>query len=162
MCWGETPESVYKPLDILKTCREFYAGIGLPIDDVLKRSSLYEQPGKNPHAFCIDIDRAGDVRILENVVPGHEWLATSLHELGHAIYSKNVSSGLPYVLHTDAHPLCTEGVAMMFERFAQERRLAPGVWSEDRRSQTVPCGGGQGEPLSPVGLLPLLPSDVPF
>jgi peptidyl-dipeptidase A len=141
------PESVYKPLDIVKVCRSFYDGIGLPIDDVLNRSSLYEQPGKNPHAFSTDIDRAGDVRILENIVPGHEWLSTSLHELGHAAYSKNAGCGeadgsrlretarrpfrqrptvppsasapLPYVLHTDAHPLCTEGVAMMFERFAQ-------------------------------------------
>ena len=29
------------------------------------------------------------------------------------------SATLPYVLRTDAHPLCTEGVAMMFDRFAQ-------------------------------------------
>jgi len=116
---GELPESVYKPLDPAKVCRTFYDGIGLPIDDVLKRSSLYEQPGKNPHAFSIDIDRHGDIRVLENIVPGREWLATTLHELGHANYSKNVGSSLPYVLHTDAHPLCTEGVAMMFERFAQ-------------------------------------------
>lgn len=116
---GELPDSVYKPLDTIKICREFYDGIGLPVDDVLRRSSLYEQPGKNPHAFSIDIDRAGDVRILQNVVPGQEWLRTTLHELGHAVYSENVSPKLPYVLHTDAHPLCTEGVAMMFERFAQ-------------------------------------------
>jgi len=115
---GELPEEVYKPLDPIETCRRFYCGIGLPVEDVLRRSSLYEQPGKNPHAYCIDIDRAGDVRILENAVPGREWLGTTLHELGHAVYSKNVSARLPYVLHTDAHPLCTEGVAMMFERFA--------------------------------------------
>jgi peptidyl-dipeptidase A len=116
---GELPESVYQPLDPVKACRAFYDGIGLPINDVLKRSSLYEKPGKNPHAFSIDIDRRGDIRVLENIVPGREWLGTTLHELGHAIYSKNVPCNLPYVLHTDAHPLCTEGVAMMFERFAQ-------------------------------------------
>jgi peptidyl-dipeptidase A len=116
---GELPEAVYKPLDPVKVCREFYAGIGLPIDDVLGRSSLYEQPGKNPHAFSIDIDRHGDIRVLENIVPGREWLGTTLHELGHANYSKNVPCKLPYALHTDAHALCTEGVAMMFERFAQ-------------------------------------------
>lgn len=116
---GNLPDSVYKPLDTVKVCRSFYDGIGLPVDDVLKRSSLYEQPGKNPHAFSIDIDRAGDVRILENIVPGREWLRTSLHELGHAAYSENVGAKLPYILHTDAHPLCTEGVAMMFDRFAQ-------------------------------------------
>jgi len=116
---GELPDSVYKPLDPIKVCREFYAGIGLPIDDVLRRSDLYEKPGKNPHAFCTDIDRAGDVRILENVVPGREWLETSLHELGHAAYAKYVPRSLPYLLHSDAHPLCTEGVAIMFDRFGE-------------------------------------------
>lgn len=116
---GSLPESVYKPLDTLKISREFYAGIGLPIEDILQHSDLFEKPGKNIHAFCIDIDRAGDVRILENVVPGREWLMTTLHELGHASYSKYVPARLPYVLHSDAHPLCTEGIAMMFERFGQ-------------------------------------------
>ena len=47
-CWASCPKSVYKPLDTVKMCREFYDGIGLPIDDVLARSDLYEQPGKNP------------------------------------------------------------------------------------------------------------------
>ena len=117
---GDLPESVYKPIDTLKVCREFYDGIGMPIDDVLKRSSLYEQSGKCPHAFSTDIDREGDnVRILVNIVPGREWLATTLHELGHATYSKYLPRTLPYSLRTEAHALTTEGVAMMFERFAQ-------------------------------------------
>jgi peptidyl-dipeptidase A len=116
---GELPDAVYKQLDPLKVCRQFYDGIGLPVDSVLARSSLYEMPGKNPHAFSIDINRDGDVRILENVIPGREWLGTTLHELGHAVYSENVGQSLPFLLHTDAHPLCTEGVAMMFGRLAQ-------------------------------------------
>ena len=116
---GALPDSVYKTLDSVEVCRCFYNGIGLSVDDVLRRSDLYEEPGKNPHAFMIDIDRMDDVRILENVVPGREWLGTTLHELGHATYSKYVPRNLPYVLRTDAHPLCTEGVAMMFERFAR-------------------------------------------
>jgi peptidyl-dipeptidase A len=116
---GELPEAIYKKIDIVKTCRAFYDGIDLPVDDVLARSDLYEKPGKCPHAFSQDFDREGDVRILENVVPGQEWLATTLHELGHSAYSKYVPRPLPYILRTDAHPLCTEGVAIMFERFAQ-------------------------------------------
>lgn len=111
-------EAVYAPVDILATCRNFFAGIGLSVDDVLARSDLYEKKGKNPHAFCTDIDREGDVRVLANVVPGRQWLATMLHELGHAVYSKNVSRSLPYALRDAAHPLTTEGVAMMFDRFA--------------------------------------------
>ena len=114
---GELPDTVYRRMDTVDVCRDFYAGIGLPIGDVLARSDLYEKQGKNPHAFATDIDRAGDVRIFENIVPGREWMTTTMHELGHAAYSKWISRDLPYVLRNDAHILCTEGVAMMFERF---------------------------------------------
>jgi peptidyl-dipeptidase A len=106
--------------DIQRICREFYAGIGLPIDDVLARSDLYEKRGKSPHAFCTDIDRAGDVRVLANIRPTEYWMSTMLHELGHSVYSsKNIPAELPWALRTEAHILCTEGVAMMFERFSK-------------------------------------------
>jgi peptidyl-dipeptidase A len=105
--------------DILQICREFYAGIDLPIDDVIERSDLYERPGKSPHAFCTDIDREGDVRVLANIVPNEYWMSTMLHELGHSTYtSKYIPMKLPYLLRVNSHILTTEGVAMMFERFA--------------------------------------------
>jgi len=114
-------DSVYGHADILKLCRDFYAGIGLPIDDVIARSDLYEKPGKSPHAFCTDIDRKGDVRVLANIVPNEYWMGTMLHELGHSVYSsKNIPAGLPYVLRTEAHILTTEGIAMLFERFSKD------------------------------------------
>ena len=89
-------DSAYAKLDILKLCRDFYAGIGLPIDDVIARSDLYEKPGKSPHAFCTDIDREGDVRVLANIVPNEYWMGTMLHELGHSVYSsKNIPATSP-------------------------------------------------------------------
>ena len=58
---------------------------------MLARSDLYEKTGKSPHAFCTDIDREGDVRVLANIVPNEYWMGTMLHELGHAVYSsKNI------------------------------------------------------------------------
>jgi peptidyl-dipeptidase A len=114
-------DSVYARADILKLCRDFYAGIGLPIDDVIARSDLYEKPGKSPHAFCTDIDRRGDVRVLANIVPNEYWMGTMLHELGHSVYSsKNIPESVPYVLRTEAHTLTTEGIAMLFERFSKD------------------------------------------
>jgi peptidyl-dipeptidase A len=113
----------FKKLDkeeIPKLCQKFYAGIDLPVEDVLSRSDLYERDGKSPHAFCTDIDREGDVRVLANIVNNEQWMSTMLHELGHAVYSsKNIPASVPYVLRTDSHTLATEGVAMMFERFAK-------------------------------------------
>jgi peptidyl-dipeptidase A len=112
-------DAPFAKADILKLCRDFYAGIGLPIDDVIARSDLYEKPGKSPHAFCIDIDRAGDVRVLGNIVPNEYWMGTMLHELGHSVYSsKNIPASVPYALRAEAHILTTEGVAMLFERFS--------------------------------------------
>jgi peptidyl-dipeptidase A len=113
-------DAEYAKVDVIGLCKAFYAGIGLGVDDVLARSDLYEKPGKNPHAFCTDIDREGDVRVLANVVPDEQWMSTMLHELGHSVYSsKNIPRELPYALRTDAHILTTEGVAMMFERFSK-------------------------------------------
>jgi peptidyl-dipeptidase A len=115
-------DAPYTKADILKLCSAFYKGIDLPIDDVIGRSDLYEKKGKSPHAFCTDIDREGDVRVLANIVPNEYWMGTMLHELGHAVYSsKNIPEKVPYVLRAEAHILTTEGVAMQFERFSKSR-----------------------------------------
>jgi peptidyl-dipeptidase A len=112
----------FQTADISKLCEDFYAGIGLPVADVLARSDLREKNGKSPHAFCTDIDREGDVRVLANIKNNEYWMGTMLHELGHSVYSsKNIPKKLPYVLRAEAHILTTEGVAMQFERFSKSR-----------------------------------------
>ncbi len=111
-------DKIFAQVDILDVCKRFYSGIGLPIDEVIAHSDLYEKPGKSPHAFCTDIDRDGDVRVLANIVPNAYWMGTMMHELGHSVYSsKYIPDSVPYLLRGEAHILTTEGVAMMFERF---------------------------------------------
>ena len=114
-------DAPYKNADILKLCKDFYSGIGLPIDAVIARSDLFEKPGKSPHAFCTDIDRQGDVRVLANIVGNEYWMGTMLHELGHAVYSSRfIPQSVPYLLRGEAHILATEGVAMLFEQFSKD------------------------------------------
>ncbi|MBD3335140.1 MAG: peptidase M3A and M3B thimet/oligopeptidase F [Candidatus Eisenbacteria bacterium] len=98
----------------------YYNGIGLPVDDIMQRSDLYERPGKNQHAYCIDIDRRGDIRVLGNIKPTSRWMSTMLHEFGHAVYDKFVDSGLPFLLRTASHSFTTEAVAMLMGRQSQE------------------------------------------
>jgi peptidyl-dipeptidase A len=117
-------DAPFKSADLIKMVQDFYAGIGLPINRVVAQSDLYEKPGKSPHAFCTDINREGDVRVLANVVPNAYWAGTLLHEFGHSVYTTNnddIPRTLPYVLRLEAHILTTEGVAMMFERLAKKR-----------------------------------------
>lgn len=113
-------DDVYAKLDLTQLCEKFYDGIGLPIGRVIAASDLYEKDGKSPHAFCTDIDREGDVRVLANIKPTEYWMSTMLHELGHAVYSSlNIPQSVPYVLRGEAHILATEGVAMQFQKFSK-------------------------------------------
>jgi peptidyl-dipeptidase A len=113
-------DAPYLKADILALCRDFYAGIGLPIDRVIAASDLYERKGKSQHAFSTDIDREGDVRVLGNIKPNNQWASTMLHEFGHSVYSsKNIPASLPFPLRCESHILTTEGVAMMFERLSK-------------------------------------------
>ena len=90
-----------------------YDGLGLDVRDILDRSDLYARPGKNQHAFCIDIDHSGDVRTLNNLEPNHRWNETLLHELGHAVYDKFQDSAMPWALRTPPHTLSTEAIALL-------------------------------------------------
>jgi peptidyl-dipeptidase A len=61
-------DSYYADKDVKELAVEFFDGIGLSTESILARSDLYEREGKNPHAFCTDIDKEGDVRILCNLM----------------------------------------------------------------------------------------------
>lgn len=102
--------------DILSIAKKFYQEIGLGVEDILNRSDLYEKPGKNQHAYEINIDREGDVRILENLKNNEGWMDTTLHELGHAVYEKNCDVNLPFLLRENTHIFVTESIALFFGR----------------------------------------------
>lgn len=94
--------------------------LNLEIESIMKRSDLYEREGKYQHAYCIDIDREGDVRILCNLRPNAYWMDTLLHELGHAVYDENHDPKLPYLLRQPAHTATTEAIAMLMGRLTHE------------------------------------------
>jgi len=107
-------DPLFRGRDVVEIARRYFAAIGLPVDAILARSDLHERPGKDQHAFCIDIDREGDVRILCNVHDNARWMGTLLHELGHAVYDVGTPDSLPFLLRMPAHTLTTEAVAMYF------------------------------------------------
>ncbi|MCX5636669.1 MAG: M2 family metallopeptidase [Planctomycetota bacterium] len=112
-------DAYYKDKDVKQLASRFYAGVGLSVDSILQRSDLYEREGKNPHAFCTDIDRKGDVRILCNLKNNEAWMETILHELGHGVYDKNHDPQAPFLLREPAHIFTTEAIAMFFGRLSR-------------------------------------------
>lgn len=110
----------YEDRDLQELTTRFYSGIGMSIDDILARSDLFERDGKNQHAFCIDIDKKGDIRVLCNLRATTRWMGTMLHEFGHAVYDKYIHGELPFLLRTPSHTFTTEAVAMLMGRQSQE------------------------------------------
>jgi peptidyl-dipeptidase A len=106
-------DALFAGKDPTELARHTYDGLGMEVRDILERSDLYARAGKNQHAFCLDLDREGDIRTLNNLEPNHRWNQTLLHELGHAVYDKYVEPELPWLLRRPPHTLSTEAIALM-------------------------------------------------
>ena len=119
-------DKYYEDKNIAGITKTYYDDMGLPIDDILANSDLYEKEGKYQHAYCTTIHRNTDVRVVENIKPNAEWMNTSLHEFGHAVYDKNINQKLPWTLREPAHTFTTEAIAQLFGRFASNP-----VWMKD-------------------------------
>lgn len=135
-------DKYYKDKDVVKLTADFYQGIGLDISDVIKRSDLYEKPGKYQHAYCTDIDNEGDVRVMGNVRNNSDWMNTMLHEFGHAAYDKYISMSLPFSLRNPAHTFTTEAMAMLMGRFARHPQWIKdmtGITEEEKAKITDDC-----------------------
>lgn len=109
-------DKYFNKLDLVKISIDFYKGLNMDPTDILERSSLFEKPKKNPHAFEMSVDRLNDIRILCNLKNDYYWMTTLIHELGHALYDKYTSKDLPWLLRTPASSFTTEGIAQLFER----------------------------------------------
>ena len=117
---GVDLDHLFRDHDLLELSRRTFDGLGLDVTGILDRSDLFPRAAKNQHAFCIDIDRDGDVRILANVVRDRSWMETMLHELGHGVYDLAFDRTLPWLLR-DTHLVTTEATAILFGGLAGER-----------------------------------------
>jgi len=136
MVGGMDFNRLFEGRDLIELALATYDGLGMDVRPILARSDLFEREGKDQHAFCIDIDREGDVRVLCNLQPALRWMDTLLHELGHAVYDALIPASLPWMLRSHAHILTTEALALLmgtlpFDRQWQETVL--GAAPDDAR-----------------------------
>lgn len=115
----ETLDAIYQDCNIEQLTREHFRNIGLEVDELIERADLYGRDGKSQHAFCLNVDRMGDVRVLGNIRSDERWMSTMLHEFGHAVYDKYNDPTVPFMLREPAHVLTTEAVAMLNGRMTK-------------------------------------------
>jgi peptidyl-dipeptidase A len=135
-------EAALEHVDPVEVARAYFRALGDDVDGVLEGSDLYPRDGKNQHAFCADIDRRHDVRVLANCEPGTRWLGTMVHELGHAVYDLAIDSELPWLLRQPAHTFTTEAIAMLHGRLVRDETflerfagVEPGIARDPRNAE---------------------------
>lgn len=116
---GVSLDGFFEKLDLVDLTQRYFEAVGFDIRAMLAKSDLFEREGKCQHAFCTNLDREGDVRVLCNVKPTERWMGTMLHEFGHAVYDQLVDPALPWLLRENAHVLSTEASAMLFGRLSK-------------------------------------------
>ena len=112
----------YEGKDIVQITTDTFNSMGIEIDDLYEKSDLFPRDKKNPTAFCMDVDREGDVRVLCSLMEDAYWMETNLHEFGHAAYFKYIDASLPFALRTPGHILTTEAIAMLFGKMGKDSR----------------------------------------
>ena len=120
-------DSFYKNKDIEDLTRKTFAGLGMDVDKLMAKSDLYPRDNKDQHAFCISMDKDGDVRVLCNIDKSSNWMDTMLHEFGHAAYDFYIDKSLPFGLKDPAHIFTTEAIAMVMGRLAHDSRWLHGI-----------------------------------
>ncbi|WP_078381116.1 M2 family metallopeptidase [Sutcliffiella halmapala] len=114
-------DSFFKGKNLEKLTADTFDSMDMPIEGLYASSDLNPRDGKNPTAFCMDMDREGDIRVLCNNVDNTYWMGTMLHEFGHAAYNKYTNRDLPALLRSPAHILTTEAIAMLFGKMTENR-----------------------------------------
>lgn len=108
--------------DVIDLAEELYGSMGVDITGIIKRSSLFPKPGKNPHAVAelLDPTKANTSVLIMNLPPppAHpkaSEASTLIHELGHDINYESImqNKALPYLLRSPT--MLTEAFAMLME-----------------------------------------------
>lgn len=108
----------YGYVDIHQTVSRFFAGIGLPVDDILRGGHTPVQGEESPFLQCFDMDREKDIRIAGHLQGTENDMRQLLAVAGKACYHKYIPEALPYLLRTPSEPFLQEGVASFFGSMA--------------------------------------------
>jgi peptidyl-dipeptidase A len=111
------PDRAFPKEGIIPAVKEVFGGAGFNIDALGVDVKYHDIPFGG---LCFGITIPDDVRILANPMNGHSYYITLFHEFGHAVYDKLISQE-HYALKTDSSSCFTEGIAVFFSRFAEDR-----------------------------------------
>lgn len=110
-------DSLFVNVDPIQKAESFFAGIGLPVQDVFANSDLTYRADKPAVTAMINVDFRNDIRLISSIQHTHEGMIRMMHLGGHASHYKSISEKVPYLLKTPNYAL-GEGVARYFESLA--------------------------------------------
>ena len=91
-------DHLFEKTDLVNLARGYFNGIGLPCDDILKRSAISTTPGAAVFPYRVGFDSAGKVRIACDVEPTALGAEDLFQSLAKAVYRENMKRDVPVLL----------------------------------------------------------------
>jgi len=107
---------LYEGRDLIAATSRFFGGIGLPVDDIIKRSEFDVENSMLNISFMMNVDYRNDIRVMVGDAGNpHRNFRFMLHEFGHAVHNKYTDQDIPYLLRMPNLAIA-EAVSALFER----------------------------------------------
>jgi|GEM_PF-816119 len=113
-----TPESdldvLFKDADIVRLAREYFDGLGLPCDDIIKRSEFRKAPTGSIYPCLLGYEGEDGVRLACDIEPTLAGAEALFQNFAKAIYRKNMGKDVPLLLQQPPHGAVDEAFASLF------------------------------------------------
>lgn len=106
----------YSDVNFISNLINWFNKRGLDIDQIVERGDILDSNKKTKADFCLSLDRKDDIRISTHLTNNPESIFNLLHEIGHAVYEKNIDADLPFLLKQPANISLSEAIALLFEK----------------------------------------------
>lgn len=106
----------YSDANFISNLINWFNKQGLDIEQIIERGDILNNNIKTKADFCLSLDRKDDIRISTHLTKNPESIFSLLHEIGHAVYEKNIDADLPFLLKQPANISLSEAIALLFEK----------------------------------------------
>ena len=91
-------DHLFEKTDLVSLARGYLNGIGLPCDNIIKRSEISTTPGAAVFPYRVGFDSAGKARVACDVEPTALGAEDLFQSLAKAVYRENMKSDVPVLL----------------------------------------------------------------
>lgn len=101
-------DHLFEKTDLVSLARSYLDGIGLPCDNIIKRSEISTTSGMAVFPYRVGFDSSGKVRVACDIEPTALGAENLFQSLAKAVYRENMKPDVPLLLRRPPYPTIDE------------------------------------------------------